>query len=85
MIELLIGLIIGGAIGSAWRELHQLYQKINNLSKKVETKSTVTYGLYKPANETKQTPAVVNPKSPQRIQWEAEQSIRNEVLNVSNH
>ena len=80
MVEVLIGLIIGGALGSAWREIYDLRKKVNTV--KEEPKASVTYGAYKPANESKQTPAIVNPKTPQRIQWEAENAQRKEVLGL---
>jgi hypothetical protein len=67
--------IVGAIFGYSWREVWKLTKQVAELGKKLEPKQTssVTYGSYLPPSESKQTQGIVNPKSPQLIEWEAQQ------------
>jgi hypothetical protein len=67
--------VVGAVCGYSWRETWKLTKQIAELGKKIEPKQTssVTRGSYLPPNENKQSPGIVNPKSPQLLEWEAQQ------------
>jgi hypothetical protein len=79
MIWLLIGLAIGGALGAAWREIYSLKDVMKKPKIEVKTSGVVS-PAYHPPSETKQSPTVVRPKTPQQMDWEASHRRNQEVL-----
>jgi hypothetical protein len=82
----LVCLIVGAALGYAWREIHELQRHVIELSARVQPRATpgVTMGIYNPANENKQTPHVVVPKTPQLIEFESMERTKQENLVTRN-
>jgi hypothetical protein len=78
----LVCLIIGVALGAAWREIRELQRHVSDLLTRVQPKAKpgATMGVYDPAREYKQAPGIVQPKSPQLIEWEANERTRQENL-----
>jgi hypothetical protein len=78
----LICLIIGGALGAVWREIYELRKHVSMLLDRAQPKAKpgATLGAYSPAGEYKQSGGIVSPKSPQLIEWEANQRTMQENL-----
>jgi len=88
---LILGIFIGFSIGYLHRELLALTRMVldleENQEKKPEPKPKtegVTLGSYRPANETKQSSAVITPKTPQQLEYLANDRMRKEGLDVGN-
>lgn len=75
----IIGLVVGGAVGAAWREIYLLKE---HLKKPIEVPKTtgVVTPAYRPPQETKQTRMVIRPKSPQQMEWMAKERMQKEAL-----
>lgn len=82
LLIVLASLIVGGALGAGWREIIRLQRHVNGLLTRDRPKATpgVTMGAYNPASEYKQTVGIVQPKSPQLIEWEQNQRTMQENL-----
>lgn len=82
----LVFVILGAALGAAWREIRELQRHMVDLLTRVQPKATpgVTMGVYNPANENKQTPHVVVPKTPQLIEFESMERTKQENLVTRN-
>lgn len=78
-------LIAGFVVGFEERELRELAKRLRKLEEKPMPKTAgVTMGSYRPANETKQTSAVITPKTPQQLEYLANDRMRKEGLDVGN-
>ena len=77
---IIIGFEVGVLIGAQWREIWELRRAVKFLQNRVQPKAKpgVTPGAYLPPNETKQTPHVVTPKSPQRYEYDIHQQVLEE-------
>ena len=84
MIALYICLALFGGLGLGycWREIKELSVKVRELENKPEKQPAVTLGAYRPANESKQSSAVINPKTPQQMAAIAQEQQRKEALGV---
>lgn len=78
----LIWLILGFTLGVLWHKTDVLQKRLVELLARAQPKATpgVTMGVYNPANEYKQTPGIVSPKSPQLIEWEQMERTKQENL-----
>ena len=79
VVFLIIGCVIGGLIGYNFYLIDSLKKKLLEKSKP-EAKSGVTLGSYRPPTQNNTSSAVVTPKSPQLMEWEANQKTASENL-----
>lgn len=82
MTDYLLGIITGIALCGINLLVHYartILESINTANK-TKNPSGVTYGAYRQINENKESAAIVNPKTPQQIEFEAQEQLRQESL-----
>lgn len=74
--------IIGLGLGWSLREIYHLKNQVLKLmyANQPKAKPGPTMGIYNPPNEYRQTEHVIVPKSPQLVEWEANERTREENL-----
>lgn len=77
-----LALVIGLVLGYEHKQLAEVLKRLKTLEDKPEPKPAVTLGSYRPANETKQTPGVITPKTPQQLEALAMERQRQEALGI---